>query len=479
MFAVRMLLLSTGTVLSMCGCHQAARHQQSAVVHFDQGAPLAALEAFDHASESRHAEDEIIAFDRAIAALAAGQPEVCETAVRETRKQIEFLSQKDLRESTASYVTDDQAIAWSGREFEQRMIDGIAILSSLVGNRQDAFAFAGQAMERIHEDQLALQEPVPADGSAVMTVGLVRQEIPPPPARLSPNAFSSWLQAVIQSENPLNSELTAEALHQVSYWRGENPNADQTEFGAVRLGTGCGRGFGSVQVLTLTGRVTDWQTEHAEATSAALLIADRILSATSSHSLPPTLAPVPIAMPARHCSEQPFFTAATVLTADRPELLISHTLVDVNRAAFDSYLSGRDDQIARAVVRRIVKKGAVYAAKSQMNVSNNTGVDLLMNIAGVAWEAMEKADTRHLTLLPERVEALHMELPAGDHQLLLGVNTQTAAGRPLNEQVSVRVPVRVEDGRNTLVLCFRPDVRFVCSILVSDGQTPILIAASP
>ena len=43
----------------------------------------------------------------------------------------------------------------------------------------------------------------------------------------------------------------------------------------------------------------------------------------------------------------------------------------------------------------------------------------LLNAAGVVWEATESADTRCWGLLPEKIQVLRIELPAGQHQLSL------------------------------------------------------------
>jgi uncharacterized protein len=450
--------------LALClisGCHRGVKHQLSAVSHFDQGAPVAALAALDKAAELRGAEQEIIATDRAIAALMTGDPATCEAPLRKTRDRLNFLRQTDLREKTRAIVTDDKAVAWSGREFEQRMIDNLLILSSLMGNRQDAFAFANQAMEHVFEDRSTLL-PTNAEGHSVKTVG--HSELPEqrPTARYSANAFSAYLHAGIRSENPMDQDITANAIRQVGFW---NPGPNQSE--PSGFGTLSPRGQGVVHVITFVGRVTDWTAERSIPTTSALLLADQILSAVGDHTVPPTVAPVQIAKPVAAFSPQPLVTHARVAgTQER----VSATLVDLNQAAHDSYVANRDQQIARAVARRVVKKGAIYAAKEQLAVAGGSGADIVLNLGGIAWEALEKADTRHLQLLPARIEVLQLTLPAGLHQLEL---SSGAAGERGGKPTEVRVPVIVDDGRNTFVLCFRPHDQLAGNILTSDGTPPV------
>lgn len=468
------------------GCRSAGKHQLSAIASFDQGVPTEAVAAFDLAADARGAETELIAADQAIAMLMAGDAARCETSLKQTREQIDFLSQKDLTEQTRSVLTDDQAISWSGREFELRMIDNLLVLSNLAGNHQDAFAYSTQAMERVFSDksqlpgadpaQPALQQPT-IEQPGTVTVGHAMKTQPaPPPPRFSPNALAAYLQATIRSENPMDGDLTKNAIQQVSFWNGKQALSKNSNAAvhSGKFGTLSPRKHGVLHVVTLVGRVTDWESERALPTTSALLIADQILSAVGDHTLPPTVAPVLIARPIDEASRHPFVTVAQVQGQTAAAPVPSTTLVDLNRAAFDSYQADRDDQLARAVARRVIKKGTVYAAKDQMSVSGGSGVDLLLNVGGIVWEALEKADTRHMQLLPERVEVLQMELPAGQHVVQLSTSLGGAAPAAANRH-SVAVPVIIDDGRNTIVVCFRPKDRFVGSVLTSDGNSPMLL----
>ena len=454
-----------------CGCRTAAKHQLAAIARVDKGTPEAALAAFDKAAASRGADTEVIAIDRGLTLLMTGQPAESETAFRESRKRLEFLRQKDLREQTTAMITDDKAVAWSGREFEQRMVDNLLILSSLLGNQQDAFAYASQTTEKLALDRLGLTASEAEVEAEVVAVSHSNEDEPKvaAPPRLSANAFSAYLHAAVRSENPMDADITQRAIDQVGYWSSSGIAAASKTPPIVNasFGTNSQQGNGVVHVITFAGRVTDWMPEHAAPTSAALLIADRILSAVGDHTLPPTVAPVQIAKPTTQVSTHPLTTVIRV-RQDGQSTARSRVLVDLNQAAWDSYGADRNDQIARAISRRIVKKGAVYAVKDQMSVAGGTGADLLLNLGGIAWEALEKPDTRHLQVLPERIEVVQVELPEGDH--ILEVSSVASVGRSLAPPSGThwrQVPIRVEDGRNTFVLCFRPQRKLV-STLVSN-----------
>ncbi len=453
-----------------CGCRTAARHQLAAIARVDSGTPEAALVEFDKAAAARGADTEVIAIDRALALLMTGQPTASEASFRQTRKRLDFLRQKDLREQTTSMISDDKAVAWSGREFEQRMVDNLLILSSLLGNQQDAFAYAAQATEQLAADrqELAAAKKQPE----VVAVGLSDEDqADTAPSRFSANAFSAYLHAAVRSENPMDADLTQRAIQQVGFWSsspGDVANKKPPSIINASFGTNSQQGNGVVHVITFAGRITDWLPETAAPTSAALLVADQILSAVGDHTLPPTVAPVKIARPTTRVSTHPLTTVVRT-TPDGQTPVRSRVLVDLNQAAWDSYDADRNNQISRAVSRRIIKKGAVYAAKGQMSVAGGSGTDLLLNLGGIAWEALEKPDTRHLQLLPERIEVVQIELPAGDHTL--EVSSVANGGESMAPPPGIawqQVPLRVEDGRNTFVLCFRPQRSLVSTVVSNE-----------
>lgn len=416
---------------------------------------MAALSLLDEAEGKLRAEKELIATDRAVAALLDGQPASCEAILRETRRQLEYLAQKDLKEQAESVLTDDKAVAWKGREYERRMIDNLLIFSSLMADQQDAYAYSSQVMDNVYSDRLE----VAGDGVQVKPVAYQETSSSEPslgpvvPDRYSPNAFSAYLHAAVHSEKPMDSDVTLGAIRQVGFWNPANQVAQREDAGEhsddlrIPFGTHTAKGHGVVHVVTFVGRVADWAAERAEPTSAALLIADRILSAAGKYSLPPTIAPVLIARPTACCSSAASPTVVRLTDGEPAVAVSSRTLVDLNKAAWDSYLAGRDDQIARAVCRRVVKKGTVYAAKDQLSVNSGGGIDLLLNVGGVLWEALEKPDTRHISLLPERIDVAQLELPVGTHTLEI-----VPVGAASVVQPPERISVRIEDGRNSFVL---------------------------
>jgi hypothetical protein len=448
----------------------------------------AAAEHLETARGSRGAERELLKLDLAMVDLARGEAIAAESRFRELREELAYLSQRDLAEQTAALFTDARATSYSGRDYERQMVLSLGLLSSLMSGSGDAFAWSLQA-----EEQTALRWQELSDGAeaGVATldpasvsespgvveqaewesdgVGVAAGNSSPavvPAGQDAPLAMASWLTAVVQSETPSRAIETEAALQQVAFWSGDK--SDRVP--GRGLGVRCARGNGSLNVIVLAGRAPEWESESAEPTSKALLIADRILSATGRHTLPPPLVSVKIGRPRvvwRAGSAVPVICRLRSGGAgEQPRILSLTTVVDLNAAAQASYEAHRDEELAAAVVRRVVKKGTVYAVKETAQISDNTLVDFGMNAAGVVWEALEKPETRSWMTLPALVLAAQEELPAGEHRLELLGPVPDFGSRPSHGEFVVRV----EDGRNTNVVCVVPDKTIAGSILISGPE---------
>lgn len=458
------------------GCQSTATLQQAALSHFDSGNPQQAIKALTEATDKRKSETEILQADLAIAELMAGNAKQTERQLKKVQEELDYLTQKDLKEQTLAILSDGRSIAYSGREFENGMIRNLLTLSSMVSDQQDTFAFATQAMEVVTTD---LQQLTPIDQpvnqvtvsgpslSPTMTVSHEAQSQPERnlDARKSGHSLAAYLHALVHSESALDHQLTKNSVQQIGFWSTELNQPPPPAFGTLTP-----KQHGSLHVITLTDRVTDWVPENSLPTSAALLLADQILTATGKYSLPPTVAPVKIAKPANQKCMNPFITSVQII--NQTPLLRSQSLLDLNHAAWDSYQADRDKQLATAVARRIVKKAAVYTAKDQLSVQGGSEVDTLLSLTGVVWESLEKADTRHLSLLPGRIEVVNTALPVGQHNVLLNA-VPAASTQPhgnSNSATAVTIPVTIQDGRNTVILCFRIGRRYVGNILINDGS---------
>lgn len=457
---------------SICGCASQGKHL-SAVASYDRGQPEEAIVFFQDAAKSRKSEPEILRSETAICRLMNGETRVAEQDLHEVRQRLDYLKQKDITEQTASLLTDEKAVAWTGREFERRMLDCLLMLSSLAGDRQDAFAFASRTGEQLRTDWADVQPQqstsmVVAEDSAesgshlgyqttvVTPVGHSTEPSALPPASLMTNALAAYLIAAVHSELPMNGDAVVEARQQMAYWKADTP----VDLRDAKFGVHTPADHGTLHVITLVGRITDWQPESVQPTSAALLLADQILSAAGDHTLPPTIAPVRIGRPKKQRSRHPFATAIRISDSTRSWHAAGHTFVDLNRVANESYQASRDQVVAKAVARRIVKKGVVYAAKDQLDIDKDSGTDLLLSLGGAAWEALEKPDLRHLELLPERIDVAVLSLPVGRYRMDAGASSKEGDLIEPDQSTSVEIV----NGRNTFVICFCPQDRITHTV---------------
>ena len=464
----------------LCGCRSWESGRESALTAWCAGDVGVAAERMEAAAGALRAERELLKLDLAMLDLCRGEAGQAERRFRELREELAYLGQRDLGEQTASALTDARARSYAGRDYELQMLLAMGMLSSVMSGGGDAFAWSLQTEEAVAlrekellgvSGQTGVARLDSGDGESSSGVEQVKHEISAagakPKAFDSPLGFASWLTALVQSETPSRAIETDRALEQVSWWSSGLAGERRVP---GRLGVRCAQGSGSLNVIVLAGRAPRWESESAEPTSAALLIADRILSATGKHSLPPTLVSVKIARPRVVWRAGAAAPAVCRLRSGGvggvPRVLGLTTIADLNAAAQSSYHEHRDEELAAAVVRRVVKKGTVYAVKETAQISGSGVADLGLNAAGVLWEALERPDTRAWETLPAMILAAQEELPAGEHRLeILGPLPDFGARRSHGE-----FAVRIEDGRNTTVLCVVPDETIAGCILVAGVE---------
>ncbi len=134
----------------------------------------------------------------------------------------------------------------------------------------------------------------------------------------------------------------------------------------------------------------------------------------------------------------------------------TETLADIGRMAEEQFEAVKPQIIARAMIRRAVKKGVTYGAQEALDT--NEWLGLLLAAGGMVWEAMETADTRCWNLLPAEIQVARLELPAGTHTISLSVFPR----------ISHEKSIRVDAGRNTYVLAHFPGRSLVGEIVVSN-----------
>ena len=178
------------------------------------------------------------------------------------------------------------------------------------------------------------------------------------------------------------------------------------------------------------------------------------------HKMPPSIAPVKVpALVVPPCSVQSVVVSVGDQVQGRTE-----TITDVAQMAVDQYEAIYPSIVARAIVRRVVKKAAVYAAKEAID---NPVAGLALDVGNIVWDFTESADTRCWALLPAKIQVLRLELPAGTHQISLradhGGITSGGGGTAW---------VQIADGANTYLLANFPQDRLVGSLVTNRHGFP-------
>jgi len=429
-------------ITASCGCsthsHRLAQPRQLFYSNqLDQ-----AHEQFDKLSEKkRRSDSSVVELDLAMIELVSGQPRACEQRLRDIRDRWDHLEQDSALESATSMLTDDQRKAYSGEDYEKLLLRVFLTLSSLMQDGVDAESYTLQTIDKTDD----LREKAKSKwGDGV----LESYRVPP---------IAPYMRGVLREVSLSNYDDALRAYQATEELLPAAPFL-VADIERVSHGVHSSPGHGVVYVFSMIGR-GPYKTEvAAQATSDALLIADRIVSVIGQYSVPPTLAPIKV--PEIVSSPMPFDVLGVRVNGVPTSTTLP--LTDLHALAHQTFNAKRSDIMARAIARRVIKKGAVYVAKDQLNASAPIA-SLAMDGLGVAWEATESADTRCWGLLPREIQMLRLELPSGTHSLdLEPVVNERPCGRP------TQCTVRVEDGRNTYVLGYWPDMQPIGQVLVNN-----------
>jgi hypothetical protein len=395
----------------------------------------------DNYIKSYGREADVLKLDQAVVHLSAGRPRDAERLLREVRDSFDYLDQTDLAEKSVSMLTDDTHTAYAGEDYEKILIRALLALANMMGDGGDATAYAFQVGD--------LQQRIIQAGADETHEN--------PKLNYKLVALGPYLQGLLAEQTHTEYDDAARAWAKVVAWEPGFPygpvNLDRAQHGRHSA-----RGNGCLHVFALVGR-GPYKEEVSEVPSTvALLVADRIVSATTRHSLPPTIAPVKVPKVVSSLN----LTHGVQVSVDQHFAGATATVTDVGTLAVQQYQAIYPRVLGRAVARRVLKKGIVYAGKEAGGVNNGSPINLALDVAGVVWEASESADTRCWGLLPDQIQVLRLELPAGEYKI--GVHPDGGFGRIEHADVTVRIG----DGRNTYLLANFADGRLIGKVTTSE-----------
>ncbi len=432
------------------GCTTHAKRIAQPRNNFYDGQFTACREQLEKIAKNHRQDRDVANLDLAIVDLLDGECRQAERRLKEVRDRFDHLEQTSLTEKTVSMWTDDSARAYAGEDYEKILIRVFLALTSLMHDGTDAESYTLQIQDK-HDairQRLGQEDAKPPEGTPQESKSPERN-----PGFGLPIGF--YLRGMLREQTHQNYDDALRAYTQASALL---PDCIPLQWDVARVQQGVHSqpGCGVVYVFAMVGR-GPYKVEVCEQpTSDALLIADRIVSAVGPHHLPPTIAPIKVADVVVPQSD----VDSVHVSVEGRNIGPTVSLADVERLAESTYRSQRDQIVARAVARRVIKKATVVTAKNSIGANDLTGLG--MDLAGVAWEATEAADTRCWGLLPRDIQVLRVEIPAGDRRLRLApMLGHYFHGSPR------AIDVHVDDGRNTYVLCWFPDSHLPGRVLAS------------
>lgn len=430
-------------VIAIAGCASHSDRMRDVRDFYYAGQVDAARRLVDEKIGKHPGEDDVFLLERSMIDLCAGKPAESEQALRQVRDRFDHFEQKSVAEDTLTLWTDDTVKAYPGEDYEKVLIRTFLALSDLMDDGDDATAYAYQISQKQDEIVRAAKD----------------EEGKNPKLAYKRVAIGPYLAGVMQEETHLNYDDAQRSFAKVVSWEPAfEPGLQDLE--RVKNGHHSRPGHGVVYVFALVG-VGPQKEEVVELPSTvALLVADRILSATNKYSLPPNVAPVKVPKIVRGINR----IRSVGVLIDGQRSGETRTISDIGTMAVEQYEAVYPQVLARAVVRRIVKKGTIYALKSAADVNDTASV--LMDVAGVAWEATENADTRCWSLLPDKIQVLRLELPEGTHRIeLQSLDERGPWGGFFGRDVVVR------NGRNTYVMACFPARDLVGEIVTNEPSS--------
>jgi uncharacterized protein len=387
----------------------------------------------------------VLLLEKASVQLAAGQAGEAEQSLRQVRDVFDHLDERNLAETSLSMFGDDQWLSYAGEDYEKVLIRAYLALANLMRGGDDAEAYCLQLVDKQAQIVAAAAQPDGTNPKAVY------QQV----------ALAPYLRAALREETHRDFDDVARYREMVVSWLpGFAPGTH--DLMRSRTGRHSAPGHGVVYVFALVGRGPFKDEVEELPSTAALMIASAALTLTGNKTLPPVVAPIKVP---RVVASPNRISEVSVSVNGMPHGSTA-TITDVTQMAITQCEANHNHVVARALVRRAVKEATVYAAKRSAGVSEGTWEAVAFELAGLVWQFTESADTRCWGLLPDTIQVLRLELPAGQHEIRFEPldRNRRIMGSPAARQVII------PDGRNTYVLVNFPGSEPVGQILASTDQ---------
>ncbi|HET6878687.1 MAG TPA: hypothetical protein VFI31_00860, partial [Pirellulales bacterium] len=265
--------------MSAAGCATHERRLLAIRDGFYAGDLLTAETALDEGLKRDRRDRDVLLLERSIVELAEGRPQESEKALRAVRDRFDELELARLGKSALSMITDDTYQVYAGEDYEKVLIRAFLSIANLLGDGQDAGAYALQVTDK-QQQIIRAAAGENGDGSN-------------PKLAYKQVAVGPYLRGLIREATHSNYDDAARASAMVVRWQPQF-RYGQSDLERARHGRHSAPGNGVLYVFAMVGRGPYKEETLELPTTVSLLIADRILSATNKYSLPPTIAPVKV-----------------------------------------------------------------------------------------------------------------------------------------------------------------------------------------
>jgi uncharacterized protein len=370
--------------------------------------------------------------DKGMTRLALDDPATAVRLFRSSRSALDTRYQadsKDLLKEVAAVFTDDSARTYKGADYEQLMVRVMLALSDLLAGGGDAYAYAVQIGEKQEEIIGSPLGEMTKDGGAS---GYRPRE------QYRRIALGAYLQGVIR-EDALELDEAARAYERALALSGGASKLYATALERVTGKRRAESGQGALHLFYFGGRGPYLGETRANPTDLAIRLAGlAAFLATGNVAL---IAQAPVPVPSLQISD-PQVPPLSIQGGGRNGT--TETLLDINAIAQDQLGANMPWTMARALLRRSAKATfATVAGRATERGTKSDGAGQAVSIlVGLVSTATENADTRSWETLPATIQALRMELPAGEQTIRLGDGTERR--------------IRIAPGRNSYAIVLQP-----------------------
>jgi uncharacterized protein len=422
----------------VAGCASFDEKIRPAREAYEEGRYTEAAAAVAPFVEAGGKDKPIFLLEQALPLLAQGKAAEAEAALKEVRDRFDAYEKQVAAEWVAAALTDDTAIAYPGEDYEKVLIRVVLALANLLGRGTDAIAYANQVIDKQTE---ILERSPEFDGKKIK-------------ANYKRIGVGRYLVGLLrEAEYDYASALTcardvAVLEPQFAYAKEDAERAEK--------GVHSRKGNGVLYVFALVDR-GPFKIQVSDVPTTVALHMVWIMGSIMSWSLvTPSIFPVKVPELVAPERTMDVIDVAIDGKGGRP----TSEIMNVQAVAEHQFKETHDWVVARAFLRRLLKKGLIETGKriGQHQLRRDDDIQVLVElaaaIANAVWEAIEVADTRCWGTLPASIQVVRLEIPVGVHAVEL---RPAWRGSPVGAPVTVTV--EIEDDRNAYCVAFFPSVR--------------------